>query len=642
MTDRVGQKLGNYHLVRLLGRGGFADVYLAEHIHLKSLAAIKILCTRLTDELRESFLSEARILAHLTHPHIIRTLDFGLEPDGVPFLVMDYAPHGTIRQRHPSHTKVPLPIVIEDVKQIADALQYAHNQRLIHRDLKPDNILIGQNNELLLSDFGVAMISQATTHPQTGEKNIIGTMTYMAPEQLQGKPLFASDQYSLGVMVYEWLCGTRPFQGTVVEVFNQHLSVPPAPLRQHVPELSPLVEQVILTALAKDPHRRFPNISMFAAELEKAAQPGASLLLRDAALLSMTGISPNASTLLGGGAMPTAMISTPGASTLSDAGIVPPTLVAPPDTPVPSTPDVTTDADGVVTPPIVTDSDALTLDSDEPVPPTVNALSASEMPTVAGTPAAFATPEPVEPSWAARDDLVLEPELRAAWLSNTPSPVLELESLLDRPAPLRRPPWKMLLLVGVILLALLGTSVFAASALQGHGSGIAGVHNSGTQGGSMTPGDNNGLGNKGPGNAGPGSTPTSGSTSVPPAAVSPTAPPKSAPTPTPTPKPGCTYDYGWELNPDGGTTGSHVFTVSGHCGGAVYATPASAPAYPTQMRIMYLLPGATYYSYGSWINFPAGKWIELVGGLPAKTQFKLQARNSGSANYYTIHGNLKY
>src|SRR5579859_2101525 len=125
MSDLAGQQIGNYHLLRLLGRGGFADVYQGEHIHLKNVVAIKVLSTRLTADLQQSFLDEARILARLSHPHIIRILDCGLD-ENVPYLVMDYAPGGTLRQRHPRGSRLPLPTVVEYVSQIAQGLQYAH------------------------------------------------------------------------------------------------------------------------------------------------------------------------------------------------------------------------------------------------------------------------------------------------------------------------------------------------------------------------------------------------------------------------------------------------------------------------------------------------------------------------------------
>src|SRR5205085_1875095 len=139
---RVGEQLGNYRLIRLLGKGGYAEVYLGEHIYLNSQAAIKVLSMQLAMEDREHFLSEARTLVHLIHPHIVRVLDFGVQDD-TPFLVMDFAPNGTLRQRHRRGTIVPLVTVVDYVKQVAEALQYAHDQRLIHRDIKPENMLIG-------------------------------------------------------------------------------------------------------------------------------------------------------------------------------------------------------------------------------------------------------------------------------------------------------------------------------------------------------------------------------------------------------------------------------------------------------------------------------------------------------------------
>ncbi|GCF10015.1 serine/threonine-protein kinase [Dictyobacter arantiisoli] len=277
MTNYVGQQFGSYRLLRIIGQGGFADVYLGEHVHLGSFAAVKILYARLIDEYHEHFLNEARTLARLSHHHIIRLLDFGIE-DRIPFLIMEYAPHGTLRQRHPSPLPLPLSTVVEYVNQIAAGLQSAHDQNLIHRDLKPSNVLISQHNELLLSDFGVALIAQ-TTYSQSLEGVVAGTVAYVAPEQLQGKPQLASDQYALGIMVYEWLCGERPFHGTVIELWAQHQSATPAPLRQYVLDLPAEVEQVVLTALAKDPKQRFASVRAFATALEAASRPEAIAVL---------------------------------------------------------------------------------------------------------------------------------------------------------------------------------------------------------------------------------------------------------------------------------------------------------------------------------------------------------------------------
>jgi len=185
MVNLVGQQLGQYCLTRLLGRGGFADVYLGEQIYLGSQAAIKVLSAPLAPEARSGFLDEARTLVRLAHPRIIRLLDYGMQ-EQTPFLVMEYAPGGTLRKLHPCGERLPLPTVVEYVQQVAEALQYAHNERLIHRDVKPDNLLLGQHGEILLSDFGIALLAHSTRSQRT--ENIVGTVSYMAPEQIQGHP----------------------------------------------------------------------------------------------------------------------------------------------------------------------------------------------------------------------------------------------------------------------------------------------------------------------------------------------------------------------------------------------------------------------------------------------------------------------
>ena len=266
--NRVGQQLGNYRLVRLLGRGGFAEVYLGEHQRLQTQAAIKVLSASLSEKDAESFLKEAQFLARLDHPHIVRILDFDLIEDGVPFLIMGYAPYGTLRSRHPKETILPPALVVEYVKQIADALQYAHTQKIIHRDIKPENMLVGRRGEVLLSDFGIALIDPGSRYQTTQE--VTGTMAYMAPEQIQGKPRPASDQYALGIVVYEWLSGQRPFRGSLTEIVAQHLAVAPTPLRALAPFASQQVQDVVMKALEKDPRRRFTNVQAFARALEHA------------------------------------------------------------------------------------------------------------------------------------------------------------------------------------------------------------------------------------------------------------------------------------------------------------------------------------------------------------------------------------
>ncbi len=270
MAHRIGQQLGKYRLVRLIGQGSFAEVYLGEHVLLGTQAAVKVLQTRLTAPGEfEHFQQEASIIAHLEHPHIVRVLDFDVQED-TPFLIMAYAPGGTLRQRHSRGVPLPLSTIVDYLEQVAEGLQYAHEHKVIHRDIKPENLLIGPNQEILLSDFGVALLAQSSRFQSTQE--VAGSPLYMAPEQLQGKPRLASDQYALGIVVYEWLCGRCPFEGSFSEIASQHLLTPPLPLAQKIPSISPELDQVVLTALEKDPYRRFGSVRAFANAFEQACR----------------------------------------------------------------------------------------------------------------------------------------------------------------------------------------------------------------------------------------------------------------------------------------------------------------------------------------------------------------------------------
>ncbi len=263
------QSVGSYRLTSLLGQGGFANIYLGEHMYIHTKVAVKVLNTWSASENEiERFHTEALMSANLRHEHIVRVLDFGLE-EHLPFLVLEYAPNGTLRQYFPSGEPLPLATILPFVMQAASALQYIHNQGLIHCDIKPDNLLLGPNNEVWVSDFGIAQYAQYAENQQG--KELRGTVAYTAPEQLCGKPLPASDQYALAVMVYEWLCGQRPFQGTVLGVCGQHLYSQPLSLRDRMPSISSAVEQVVFKALAKDPSQRFTDVQDFAYALEQAS-----------------------------------------------------------------------------------------------------------------------------------------------------------------------------------------------------------------------------------------------------------------------------------------------------------------------------------------------------------------------------------
>lgn len=271
MGNREGQQLGNYQLIHLLGRGGFAEVYLGKHIYIETQAAVKVLSAQLVGDNLKRFIREAKIVASLEHPHIVRVLDFGIEGDEeIPFLVMSYAPHGTMRQCYPKESIMPLDEVLSYVQHIAPALQYAHDCKVIHRDVKPENMLLSNQEEILLSDFGIAMITATSISNQA--KTTAGTAAYMAPEQISGKPCRASDQYALAVVVYEWLCGQPPFQGSFYEICAQHLHGLIPSLREKQPEIPVEVEQCLIKALAKDPQERFATVQDFAQALQQASQ----------------------------------------------------------------------------------------------------------------------------------------------------------------------------------------------------------------------------------------------------------------------------------------------------------------------------------------------------------------------------------
>ena len=275
MADRVGEQFGNYRLNRLLGRGAYAEVYLGEHVHLGSYAAIKIVYDQLSPSSITKFREEARTLVKLVHPSIIRLLDFDIS-NSIPFLVMDYAPSGTLLERHPRDTRIPMPLetIVSYVKQIAAALQFAHDAKIIHRDVKPENMLLGRNNEVLLSDFGITAIAHSTASLKTMDK--AGTPLYMAPEQIQGKPRPTSDQYALAIVVFEWLCGQSPFEGDYMQLWYQKTQLPTPTLRDKQSSIPELVERVVMKALSKEPDDRFKRVQAFANALENAykmAQP---------------------------------------------------------------------------------------------------------------------------------------------------------------------------------------------------------------------------------------------------------------------------------------------------------------------------------------------------------------------------------
>ena len=202
------------------------------------------------------------MLSHVTHPHIVRIREH-VTQDSIRFFVMDLATQGTVLDLLAQN--VPISRVTTCVRQIASALQHLHMRHIIHRDIKPANILVELSGNVLLADFELA-----TDHRNC--QSTVATPAYAAPEQMQGRPCPASDQYALGVIVYQWLCGEPPFRGTLAEIAVQHRNASLPLLRSKAPTLPHAVEQVLLTALAKDPESRFPNIQAFAEFLQQACQ----------------------------------------------------------------------------------------------------------------------------------------------------------------------------------------------------------------------------------------------------------------------------------------------------------------------------------------------------------------------------------
>nr|HET6905284.1 serine/threonine-protein kinase [Ktedonobacteraceae bacterium] len=275
-------QLGAYELRYLLGSGGFGDVYLGEHIHLHSLAAIKVLHDDLLDEQVEQFRREALLVAQLApHPHIVRVLDYNIE-NGHPFIVMDYAINGDLRKRHGVGKKVPLVTVVSYVKQLARGLQHAHNNGVVHCDVKPENMFVGNQGRILIGDFGIAKVLQGNF---SQSKNTLGTTAYMSPEHIHGHPEPASDQYALAIAAYEWLTGRLPFTGnSKFAIMHKHLHAQPPSMRLRHPSIPAAVEKVVMKALSKDPQQRYASITAFAEALEEAAAstPGQASTTRQA------------------------------------------------------------------------------------------------------------------------------------------------------------------------------------------------------------------------------------------------------------------------------------------------------------------------------------------------------------------------
>jgi serine/threonine-protein kinase len=273
MLDQlVGKKLGSYEVTELIGKGGMAAVYKAYQPSMNRNVAIKVLTQQVSGDRAsvQRFENEARLIAQLEHAHILPVYDFG-EQEGILYIVMRYLPAGTLADRI-SEKGMPLKEAVNFFSQLASALHYAHTQGVIHRDLKPSNVLIDQQDNIFLSDFGIAKSLEATQN-LTGTGGVVGTPTYMSPEQGLGDSLDArSDIYALGVILYEMLTGSPPFiADNPMAVMLKHINEPVPEPRSINPDIPPEVETVILKALAKAPEQRYQTAREMAEALEQAA-----------------------------------------------------------------------------------------------------------------------------------------------------------------------------------------------------------------------------------------------------------------------------------------------------------------------------------------------------------------------------------
>jgi serine/threonine protein kinase len=264
-----GQTIGNYLVLEKLGTGEFGSVYRARNRFIaERVVAIKVINEKYVSSPEECahFLDEARVLLRLQHTYILPVFDIG-EHEGKPYIVVEFEAAGSLRSymaKQPGQ-QVPLERALALLTQMGVGLHFAHQQHVVHRDLKPDNILINARGEAVLADFGISVEVKTST---SRDATISGTPPYMAPEQFQGIASVQSDQYALACIAYEMLTGRRPFQASSFpEWAIKHMRDMPVPLRQFNPAIPVPVEQAILKAMAKERTQRFSDVAAFTAAL---------------------------------------------------------------------------------------------------------------------------------------------------------------------------------------------------------------------------------------------------------------------------------------------------------------------------------------------------------------------------------------
>ena len=268
--SRITRLLGDrYELIELVGKGGFAGVYRVRNLRLQRTEALKVLSELLTEDadFAKRFEQEARVAAALDHPHIVKIYDYGAVEDFFWFS-MQFIGGPSVARELKSRGYFEDAAAARIAIGVLDALAYSHARDVIHRDIKPDNILLDREGRPYLTDFGVAKSQIALVKTQAG--TLLGSPAYMSPEQLQGKPLDGrSDLYSLGVTLYKMLSGALPFTGDdTFRATMKRLTESPAPLRSRRPEIHPMLAEIVMCVLERDPARRFSDAVTMREELE--------------------------------------------------------------------------------------------------------------------------------------------------------------------------------------------------------------------------------------------------------------------------------------------------------------------------------------------------------------------------------------
>jgi eukaryotic-like serine/threonine-protein kinase len=258
-----------FELEELVGAGGMSSVFRAHDVQLDRRVAIKILHEHYAGdpEYLERFRREARAVARLSHPNIVTVIDRG-DDDGRQYIVFEYVEGENLKELVLRTGRLPVRRALELGLAVADGLAFAHDHGLVHRDVKPQNVLLSREGEVKVTDFGIAR-SLHVDHGVTQTGTVLGTGEYLAPEQASGKPVSpATDVYSLGVVLWELLAGEVPFVGeNFVAVALRHINEPPPSVRERRPDVTPRLAAAVERALAKDPARRFPSMAAFAKEL---------------------------------------------------------------------------------------------------------------------------------------------------------------------------------------------------------------------------------------------------------------------------------------------------------------------------------------------------------------------------------------